>query len=305
MSDAISQVWDEDRLCRMIDDQVEENLHLDYKAAQSLQKTDKSRREIVKDVTSFANADGGVIIYGISEFRDREKAHIPEKLDPVKRSQISKEWLEHIVTNAAPKIHGVVIHPVPLSSSSDHAAYIVEIPSSSTAHQATDHRYYRRWNFESVPMEDYEIRDVMNRATKPILSVTSRLTLKEPWEKSYFQVRLKNTGKVMARHFACHVQLPALLNRRSYIPVDLETPTFDEVDPLCWAFCFTVGQGIGAAGSPLFPGAERILRFELKRGSTDLHFKPPSPIIRLTAFADSNQPVTRSIKPVDIDGQWG
>ena len=86
MSDAISQVWDEDRLCRMMDDQVEENLHLDYRAAQSLQKTDKSRREIVKDVTSFANADGGVIIYGMSEFRDREKAHIPEKLDPVKRS---------------------------------------------------------------------------------------------------------------------------------------------------------------------------------------------------------------------------
>ena len=40
---------------------------------------------------------------------------------------------------------------------------VVEIPKSLTAHQARDLRYYRRYNFESVAMVDYEIRDVMNR----------------------------------------------------------------------------------------------------------------------------------------------
>jgi len=56
---------------------------------------------------------------------------------------------------------------VPLASATNHVAYVVEIPKGTTAHQATDWRYYKRFNFISVPMEDYEIRDVMNRAVVP------------------------------------------------------------------------------------------------------------------------------------------
>jgi hypothetical protein len=35
--------------------------------------------------------------------------------------------------------------------------------SHSLAHQARDYRYYKRHNFNALPMEDYEVRDVMNR----------------------------------------------------------------------------------------------------------------------------------------------
>jgi len=31
-------------------------------------------------------------------------------------------------------------------------------------HQAYDHRYYKRYNFQSIPMEDYEVRDLMRRS---------------------------------------------------------------------------------------------------------------------------------------------
>jgi hypothetical protein len=289
----------------MIEAQVEESLHLDYKDARALEKSDKARREIVKDVTAFANADGGVIIYGISEHRERANAHLPERLDPVSRAEISKEWLEHVIANAAPRVDGVIIHPVPLGNDSDRVAYVVEIPRSETAHQALDHRYYRRHNFESVPMEDYEIRDIMNRSSKPVLNVEARLTLKQPWEESFFLVRLSNTGKIMARHFACSVQLPVVLNGQSFLPADIDRATFDEVDPGCWAFCFTLGQGIGPSGSPLFPGADRILRFELKPGTIRNPTATPSAIIRLRAFADSNPPILREITPFDIDGRWG
>lgn len=43
---------------------------------------------------------------------------------------------------------------------------MIDIPQATTfaPHQA-GHRYYRRYNFQSVPMEDYEIKDAMRRAS--------------------------------------------------------------------------------------------------------------------------------------------
>jgi hypothetical protein len=34
---------------------------------------------------------GGTIIYGIKEFDDIDKRHLPEKIDPINRTDISKE----------------------------------------------------------------------------------------------------------------------------------------------------------------------------------------------------------------------
>jgi hypothetical protein len=45
-------------------------------------------------------------------------------------------------------------------------AYAVDVPqaTSRAPHQSKDHRYYKRSNFESKPMEDYEVRDAMRRS---------------------------------------------------------------------------------------------------------------------------------------------
>jgi hypothetical protein len=162
-ADTTEVIWDEARIIKLIDDGVEESLTLDYKAAGALRKTDGKRKEITKDVSAMANSAGGLIIYGVSEFQERDKQHLPSHIDPINTNEISKEWLEHVIGNIRPRIHDVLIHPVPLSGATNHAAYVVEVKQSVVAHQATDKRYYRRYNFESVAMEDYEISDVRNR----------------------------------------------------------------------------------------------------------------------------------------------
>ncbi len=52
-------------------------------------------------------------------------------------------------------------------------AYVITIPQATTnaPHQAPDNKYYYRQNFQSVPMEDYQVRDTMRRATTPELYV--------------------------------------------------------------------------------------------------------------------------------------
>ena len=102
---------------------IKEALHYHYKI------TDK---EIAKDVSAFANSDGGCIIYGIEEDK-----HLPKKIDSgVDHDKYTREWLENVITsNISPRIDGITISPIPLSP--DNSVYIVDIPKSSRGpHQA-------------------------------------------------------------------------------------------------------------------------------------------------------------------------
>lgn len=178
----MGKTWDQSEIQRYIDNGIEESLELEYKGASALGKNDSSKREITKDVSAFANSAGGILIYGVAEFNDSNKKHMPEKIDPIDRRQFSKEWMQDVINNIRPRINGLVIHPIDISTSSEAVAYLVEIPQSNTAHQARDYRYYKRFNFQSVPMEDFEVRDVMNRGTTPDATV----------EFNYHKLRIEN-----------------------------------------------------------------------------------------------------------------
>ena len=140
-------------LTQLIANGIEENPELEYKAAAALQRDDRKVMEATKDVSSFANSNGRILIYGISESQvDR---HLPGVIDPVDRKATSKEWLEQILNaKIRPKIHGLKIHVVTIHGNKDQVVYILEIPKGETAHQAEDKRYYRRHNFVVVRPRD-------------------------------------------------------------------------------------------------------------------------------------------------------
>jgi len=158
--------WNESELLQLIADQVTESVSLDYKESAALQKTDGKKTELSKDVSAFANSAGGVLIYGI-----QEDGHVPVALDNgLDPSDISKEWVEQVINSRIERrIDGIRIRQVALSGTrSGRVAYVVVVPASTRApHMASDHRYYKRFNFESVPMEDYEVRDVSRRLVAP------------------------------------------------------------------------------------------------------------------------------------------
>jgi hypothetical protein len=226
-------------LDNLISDGVEESIQLEYKSADALQNTDPYKKEIAKDVSAMANSAGGVIIYGIKEFGTGEKKHLPERITPVNRSVISKEWLDQVISNGiSPKIDGLRIYPIALEQV-DEVVYVVEIPQSSTAHQNTkEFRYYKRYNFESVPMLDYEIKDIMNRLKFPVIELDFEIEAYtyeegkhsfipqfntfsfgkeavEPPKKFITTYTLKifprNKGKIFANYINYYVQLPEII----------------------------------------------------------------------------------------------
>ncbi len=202
--------WTEKNLQNFIDSEIEESLTLEYKSGEALGKSDHQKREITKDVSALANSAGGILIYGIREFSEPEKRHLPERITPVNRAKLPREWLEQIINSIRPRIEGIVIHSISLSSGENNVAFVIEIPPSNTAHQANDHRYYKRFNFQSVPMEDYEVRDVMFREQTPDVNVRFliELTSEEATDEYNLVVQARNTGSSFAQYVACSIDVP-------------------------------------------------------------------------------------------------
>lgn len=147
--------------------EVEENIYLDYKDGAAL-CSDKIN-EITKDISAFANSDGGIIIYGVRENRE---THKPDGMSAITNPKISKEWIEQQANRIQPQIKGLRIFPIRLNKESSLSIYIVKIPRSEDApHMAYDNKYYRRDNFSCNPMHGYQVRDTFYRYSKPFLRI--------------------------------------------------------------------------------------------------------------------------------------
>ena len=163
-------LWDIRDVRRLVESKEKESPYLDYKESAALQNADPTKNEISKDVSAFANAGGGTIVYGV-----REDGHIPQEIDDgVDPNTITKEWLEQVIgSRIHRKIEGVRINQVPIDSDSESGiVYVVWVPQSMRApHQASDKKFYKRRNFSSEPMEEYEIRDAYMREEAPDLAL--------------------------------------------------------------------------------------------------------------------------------------
>ena len=94
--------WGEDDLNALIRDRIEEFTRLEYKREVNL--SNKGRKEICRDVSSFANGQGGVIIYGIEEEKRENLGSIPKSIVPITDAAI-KETIENMLLNGvSPKM---------------------------------------------------------------------------------------------------------------------------------------------------------------------------------------------------------
>ncbi|MGJ4945040.1 AlbA family DNA-binding domain-containing protein [Bradyrhizobium sp. HKCCYLS1011] len=151
----------------MVDAQVEETLTLEYKASPALARGSKDIEELCKDVSAMANSAGGRIIYGIEEDK---KTHKPVRVDEgVRDEKITREWIHQILSsNIQPRIERVRVTRVELSPGG--YGFVIDVePTVNGPHQAPNKKYYKRFELEAKAMDDYEIRDILRRATTPLL----------------------------------------------------------------------------------------------------------------------------------------
>ena len=162
--------WEEEDLLQLIAVGEQESITLDYKACDALARRDDKKDELSKDVSAFANSAGGTLVYGMLE-DGHKPVDIDVGYDP---SHITKEWIDQVINSRIQRrIDGVRIKQIELSGpKAGRVVYVVWVPQSLRApHQASNKKFYKRFNFESVAMEEYEIRDVARRSESPDLSL--------------------------------------------------------------------------------------------------------------------------------------
>ena len=198
----------------LIEINAEESINLEFKSAESLGIQNGRKNELAKDVSAFANSDGGIIVYGINESN-----HKAESISYVDGNTITKEWLEQVLnTRINRKVPKLKIHPIRFEDQISQTVYLIKIPQSGHApHMCHDKRFYKRYNFESTPIEEYELRDIYNRKNKTQLIIEDILFTQRGDSSSggklnavSFSIRfqIKNVGNTIEELYKLEVSIP-------------------------------------------------------------------------------------------------
>lgn len=188
---------------------AEESINLEFKSAGSLDFADQKKAEIAKDICAFANSAGGTIIYGINEIN-----HKADSFSPIDGSLFTKEWLEQVIQSRVQRrINDLRIIPIRIGQNIKESAYVVKIPESPLApHMTSDKRYYKRFNFESVQMEEYEIRNLYNRKEKTKLMINNIVIAGKPYDEDgviFYELsfQVENIGHAVEKDYKLIIQL--------------------------------------------------------------------------------------------------
>ena len=185
-------------LKRLLEIQEPESLHLDYKDKRSLtppgkggQGIDRQKRaeDVSKDVSSFLNSDGGVLIYGVPETTDPSStggAPIPlsqsEGIGFNPEDKVEKETIENLITSNIQPIPKATLFQITEIDHHGRNVFVVEVkPGIGEVWQSKDKRYYERFHYKAEPMDHYRIEMVRDRMVEPNLSLA--FGFNDRWER--------------------------------------------------------------------------------------------------------------------------
>ncbi len=149
---------DESDLQTLVDNQVPEGKTIEYKSILP-GNADVDKKEFLADVSSFANAAGGDLLFGIEE-----QAGIPTTLTGIQLADVDtqKLRLESILRDGIdPKLSRVDIHPVALASKPSHYILILRVQKSWLVHRVVfkDHgHFYSRHSAGKYRLDVDELR---------------------------------------------------------------------------------------------------------------------------------------------------
>ncbi|HJU12512.1 MAG TPA: ATP-binding protein [Candidatus Binataceae bacterium] len=184
-----------------------EDLYFDAKTLTNESMTDDSDKQpLAKTLSAFANADGGVIIYGLEAKRGSDNRDVVQAVKPLKDTELVRSRILALIGQLIqPPVEGIIVAS---RRKSDGSGYVIVFvpPSDSGPHRARPLReYYRRHGSSSLPMEHYELEEMFGRRRRPKLELYSRIK-HQRWgdpEQGYsavVHVGLRNTGRAIAKY---------------------------------------------------------------------------------------------------------
>ncbi|MGM0607072.1 MAG: AlbA family DNA-binding domain-containing protein [Candidatus Muiribacteriota bacterium] len=191
-----------DDIQTLIDNNVPENLYLDYKK-EMWGQFESSNKEISRDISSFANAHGGFIILGIEEDNDGN----PERMTGVEDVDKNILRIRQVChSGIQPVITGMKIHAVRINENK--SIILIYIPDSlGKPHMVLqDYRCYMRYERGKNPINIYQIEELIKSRAKNTQKVKEFLEKRN----SELQKYVKNNSAM------CFSVLPHVLEKERF-----------------------------------------------------------------------------------------
>ena len=157
-----------------------ENVWLDYKKSISGSEHDKA--ELAKDISALANSQGGYLIIGVEE-RNGSPVHPPCGTEPMLGRQKVEDWIAQTANANIAQRAQMDVRTITIPDSSNCIVVIYVPISIRMPHMVTcrqDNRYYRRifkrHQFESLPAEEYEVREMFEKGSQMVNRVFAFLS---------------------------------------------------------------------------------------------------------------------------------
>ena len=222
--------WDEDYILNGIP--PGEHDWVEFKGSQSLDFTlpnidvNKVLDTLSKQLSAFANAGGGAIVYGVDANQAQRAVDgggVPQLLKP----NGTHEWLEDIIPNLVEfPLFGVNVYPIHANGPGSQieagkAIYVIHVPDSAQApHQANDRVYYARLGGRSRPISHRMVMDIAGRQKHPEITIDCELGLESPYGSERSEPTLtiwyENAGRIFANYINGWVYVPEVICEGRY-----------------------------------------------------------------------------------------
>lgn len=136
----------------LIEHKIEESYNLEYK--QPTRNVKKDCNSIAKQISAFLNSNGGIIIYGVVE----EKVIPHSYPTDYKYINIAKEQIENLLKSRIdPWNEQVKIKRIKNKNDFLEGIFVVEVPKSNNPPHMANNIYYKRLNFQTLPMSHVDV----------------------------------------------------------------------------------------------------------------------------------------------------